>query len=67
MTHTIKVHPGRVLIDELEERGLSQTQLATHLGVLPKTINEICRGNEALARKWLSSFHAPWALRQPSG
>jgi len=37
------------LIDELQERGISQTQLASHLGVLPKTINEICRGKRGIS------------------
>ncbi|MEJ2477964.1 MAG: HigA family addiction module antitoxin, partial [Desulfobacterales bacterium] len=37
-------HPGEVLKDELEEVGLTQSALAKHIGVLPKTINEICRG-----------------------
>jgi antitoxin HigA-1 len=49
MTHTIKVHPGLVLLDELQERGISQTQLATHIGVLPKTVNEICRGKRGIS------------------
>ena len=49
MIHTIKVHPGLVLKDELEERGISQTQLAEHIGVLPKTINEICRGKRGIS------------------
>jgi plasmid maintenance system antidote protein VapI len=37
------IHPGEVLRDELEEIGLTQSALAKHIGVLPKTINEICR------------------------
>lgn len=41
--HYTPVHPGDVLRDELEEIGLTQTSLAKHIGVLPKTINEICR------------------------
>src|SRR3954466_14248938 len=49
MTHTIKVHPGDVLQDELEERGISQSQLAQHIGVLAKTINEICRGKRGIS------------------
>ncbi len=49
MTHTINVHPGAVLRDELEERGITQTQLARHIGVLPKTINEICRGKRGIS------------------
>ena len=41
--HFTPVHPGDVLRDELEEIGLTQSALAKHIGVLPKTINEICR------------------------
>jgi addiction module HigA family antidote len=49
MIHTIKVHPGLVLRDELEERGITQARLAAHIGVLPKTINEICRGKRGIS------------------
>ena len=47
--HLTPVHPGAVLQDELEEIGLSQTTLAKHIGVLPKTINEICRGKRGIS------------------
>ena len=42
-SHITPVHPGAVLADELEEIGLTQTALAKHIHVLPKTVNEICR------------------------
>ncbi len=42
--HVTPVHPGEVLQDELEEIGLTQTALAKHISVLPKTVNEICQG-----------------------
>ncbi|MBE9063752.1 helix-turn-helix domain-containing protein [cf. Phormidesmis sp. LEGE 11477] len=32
---------------------MSQTDLAKHIGVLPKTVNEICRG-----KRWLSASMA---------
>lgn len=48
-THYTPVHPGEVLKDELEEIGLSQSALAQHIGVLPKTINEICRGKRGIS------------------
>jgi addiction module HigA family antidote len=35
--------------DELEEIGLTQTALAKHIGVLPKTVNEICRGKRGIS------------------
>jgi len=47
--HTIKIHPGLVLQDELDERSISQTRLAHHLRILPKTINEICRGKRGIS------------------
>ena len=48
-THITPVHPGEVLKDELEEMGLSQSALAEHIDVLPKTINEICRGKRGIS------------------
>ena len=47
--HVTPVHPGEVLKDELEELGLTQVELAKHIGVLPKTISEICRGKRGLS------------------
>ena len=35
--------------DEIDELGISQAALAEHLGVLPKTINEICRGKRGIS------------------
>lgn len=49
MTHTVDIHPGQVLKDELDERGVSQSALAHHLGVLPRSINEICRGKRGIS------------------
>ena len=48
-SHITPVHPGEVLKDELEEMGLSQSALAEHIDVLPKTINEICRGKRGIS------------------
>jgi len=47
--HTISIHPGKVLLDELEERGITQSALAAHIGVLSKTINEICRAKRGIS------------------
>ncbi len=47
--HFTPIHPGAVLQDELEEVGLTQSALAKHIGVLPKTINEICRGKRGIS------------------
>lgn len=49
MSYTTPVHPGLVLQDELEEIGISQSALAMHVGVLPKTVNEICNGKRGIS------------------
>lgn len=55
------IHPGLVLQDELEELGITQTGLAEHIGVLPKTINEICRGKRGI------SAEMAWKLSRALG
>ncbi len=35
--------------DEIEEIGINQSQLGAHIGVLPKTINEICNGKRGIS------------------
>lgn len=59
--HTTPVHPGLILQDEIEELGISQSALAEHIGVLPKTINEICRGKRGI------SVEMAWKLSRALG
>ena len=47
--HITPVHPGAVLQDEIDELGIAQVALAEHIKVLPKTINEICRGKRGIS------------------
>ena len=37
------IHPGEILQDILEDRGITQSQLAKHIQVEPGVINLICR------------------------
>ena len=61
ITHTTPIHPGLVLQDELDEIGLTQSALAEHIGVLPKTVNEICRGKRGI------SVEMDWKLSRALG
>jgi len=47
--HVTPIHPGLILQDELEELAISQAMLADHIGVLAKSINEICRGKRGIS------------------
>lgn len=46
--HTMPVHPGEVLEDELEELDLLQADLAQYIGVSIETIHELCQGKQEL-------------------
>jgi addiction module HigA family antidote len=43
------IHPGEILQDILEDRGISQSQLAKHIKVEPGVINLICRGKRGIS------------------
>lgn len=41
-------HPGEVLKDEIDSRGISQRQLAHEIGVSSSLLNEVLNGERAL-------------------
>jgi addiction module HigA family antidote len=42
------IHPGEILADELEEIGITPTELARQLGVPPNRISQIIAGKRAI-------------------
>lgn len=42
-------HPGEVIKDEIEYRGLSQRKLAAQMGISPTLLNEILNGKRAVS------------------
>ncbi len=51
----MNIHPGEILLDFMDEYGLSQRRLADLLGVSPRAINEIVHGRRRVT--------APMSLR----
>lgn len=51
-------HPGEVLKDEIEERGISQRQLAESMGLTYSVVNEILNGRRPLTPKTALMFEA---------
>lgn len=45
----IAVHPGDILQEMLDERGVSQLRLAKHLGTDVARVNEICRRRRGIS------------------
>ena len=48
LTPYIPTHPGEVIKDEIEYRGISQRKLATEIGVSYTQLNEILNGKRPL-------------------
>ncbi len=51
-------HPGEVLKDEIEERGISQRQLADSLGLTYSVVNEILNAKRPIPAKTALMFEA---------
>lgn len=52
------VHPGEILKDEIEYRGISQRKLAMQMGVSPTLLNEILNGKRAISTEYALLFEA---------
>lgn len=51
-------HPGEVLKDEIEARGITQRQLAKSVGLTYSVVNEILNGRRSLTAKTALMFEA---------
>lgn len=51
-------HPGEVLKDEIEARGITQRQLADCIGLTYSVVNEILNGRRSLTAKTALMFEA---------
>ncbi len=52
-------HPGEVLKDEIEERGISQRQLAESMGLTYSVVNEILNARRPLTAKFEAALDVP--------
>ena len=43
------IHPGEFLQDILADKGVTQSQIAKHIGVKPGVINLICKGKRGVS------------------
>lgn len=52
MTSSMLIHPGEMIKDELEARGLTQKELATQMGVSYTVFNEILNGKRPVTTEY---------------
>lgn len=58
LTPAFPTHPGSILKDELEYRGISQRKLAMDMGIRYTVLNEILNGHRPLTEKTALLFEA---------
>lgn len=46
------IHPGEMIKDEIEYRGISQKSLANEIGMSPSVLNEILNGKRAVTTEF---------------
>ena len=58
LTPSEPIHPGEILKDEIECRGISQRKLAAQMGISPTLLNEILNGKRAVSAEYALLFEA---------
>lgn len=58
LTSAFPTHPGEILKEELEYRGISQRKLAEEIGLRYTVVNEILNGHRPLTEKTALLFEA---------
>lgn len=58
LTPSELIHPGEMIKDEIEYRGLSQRKLAAQMGISPMLLNEILNGKRAVSTEYALLFEA---------
>lgn len=46
------IHPGEMIKDEIEYRGISQSALAKEIGISPSVLNEVLNGKRAVTTEY---------------
>ena len=52
------IHPGEMIKDEIEYRGISQRKLAGQMGISPSLLNEILNGKRSVSTEYALMFEA---------
>lgn len=55
---SLPIHPGEMIKDEIEYRGISQRKLAMQMGVSPTLLNEILKGKRRVSTEYALLFEA---------
>ena len=66
LTPTFPTHPGEILKDEIEYRGISQRKLAEEMGIAYSALNEILNARRPITEKTALLFEAALGVNAES-
>lgn len=52
LTPSELIHPGEMIKDEIEYRGISQKELAAEIGIQPSVLNAVLNGKRAVTTEY---------------
>lgn len=58
LTPSQAIHPGEMIKDEIEYRGISQKALAAEIGIPASVLNEVLNGKRAVSTEYALLFEA---------
>ena len=58
LTGAYPTHPGEIIKDEVEYRGITQRELASQMGIAKSALNEILNGKRPITEKTAMLFEA---------
>ena len=58
LTPSEPIHPGEMIKDEIEYRGISQKALASEIGIPASVLNEVLNGKRAVTTEYALLFEA---------
>lgn len=58
LTSSEPTHPGEILREEIEDRGITQTQLASEIGMKVSLLNELINGKRAVTVEYAMLLEA---------
>lgn len=58
MQPSTPIHPGEILKDELDARGISQRKFAAIVGVSPSVLNEVINGKRPITTEYALKIEA---------
>lgn len=58
LVSSLAIHPGEMIKDEIQARGLTQRQLAAQMEVSPTVLNEVLNGKRPLSTEYALMLEA---------